>query len=348
VDLEDNLTRDVTPKVAGNPYYIFSGPGASTHKLRILANGQDCQTDFFFNRPTFIVGQYVTFSSSWDQAPPAIDSETNKWDFGGNYKNDKTNAGPDTSYVYFPNPYRLTNAVVENNWWVSGGLNYPESYSVSLDKGLTFNNGQHVIISQGGSINMWRPKAEITASAGTVALDANYVPGGQPCSNPIFGLHCGIREDCGIPGISISNYTTLPGGFSGALEWDQIVIHTLIRYKDDSNQWWRWERTQARDNNQPVASNPFCDSPGNDIDPPTWGTTSFSRSDSFSTWLMFTPTGGHRVPLRKVAWAWNGEGSAPNWTLGTHSDPSPTISGYIEDYPYWITIVGAPPPYDPE
>ena len=127
------------------------------------------------------------------------------------------------------------------------------------------------------------------------------------------------------------------------------MTHTLIRYQDTANQWWRWERTNALDNFMPTSDNPFKDSPGNDIDPATFHTKSFSRSDAFTTWLMFTPNvPGVWVPLRKVNWGWSGEGSAPDWTLGNHADPLPTISGYVDDYPYWTRILGVSPPYDPE
>jgi hypothetical protein len=60
----------------------------------------------------------VTISGSWDAAPPNVTSETNKWQFAGNYKNDQTNAVPEgametSSDVDFANPDRLTNAEVK-------------------------------------------------------------------------------------------------------------------------------------------------------------------------------------------------------------------------------------------
>jgi hypothetical protein len=173
--LADNTIRNITPTVTSNTYYTFQQLAVSKHKLKPLANGQDCQTGFAFNAPTFIVGQFVTFQSAWDQNspyagdPPAIDIQTNKWTLAGHYYNDSSNSVPGVDWPtcsksYFVNQNMLTNDPTTNpDWWVSGGTDYPDSYSVKLDKGLFFNNGQYVSLHPEGRIDMRKPNAEIIA-----------------------------------------------------------------------------------------------------------------------------------------------------------------------------------------
>jgi hypothetical protein len=78
------------------------------------------------------------------------------------------------------------------NWWISGGTDRPTLYGADFVTGIVFTNGQRVLIGQKGLFHMNRPKAEITATPGVVALDTNYV--WNACTNPTLGLHCGVRE----------------------------------------------------------------------------------------------------------------------------------------------------------
>jgi hypothetical protein len=363
-DLLDGVTYDITPKVEGNPYYTY-GPQQTKHKLRILANGEDCRTDFFFNRPTFIVGQYVTFSSTWDQPPPNVESTTNNWNLAGNYKNAWTNAVPsgqmiESSDVYFADPNALTNEVVPNNWWVSGGLDYPASYAVKLDKGLPFNNGQHVLLSEEGSINMWRPKAKITAATGTVSLDTDFMSA-QNCVG-IFGLHYGVPSNCGgTPGIAFSNSITVPIGFSGSIQWVQVINSFSLRYQanDGSEIWYRWSDTNGLDGAYPYSSNVATeDSPGVSIDQGganCWVAKNLTSTADFDMWLEFQPPGGHWVPLRKVNWSWGGGATLvgtdclpSDWT-GENFTNTPNPSDFeTEEYARWTKLITNVPNYQPE
>ncbi len=163
--LADNSRCDVTPKVQGNPYYTFGQPDQTKHKLWIRANGAICNFDELLSKPTFCVGQRVTFTSDWDQTPSDIQNQTNKWELGGTYVNAHTNAVsggtmPASSEVYFQNWGLLINEVLTNNWWISGSFDFAASYPVALEKGLTFSNGQHVVLRAEGLFNMHRPKIE--------------------------------------------------------------------------------------------------------------------------------------------------------------------------------------------
>jgi hypothetical protein len=63
VALADNIPRDVTPLVEGNPYYTYETPGVTKHKLRIIANGVPLQPDRVVPRAEFCVGQKIGLSS---------------------------------------------------------------------------------------------------------------------------------------------------------------------------------------------------------------------------------------------------------------------------------------------
>ncbi|HEU6449457.1 MAG TPA: hypothetical protein VFV23_13575 [Verrucomicrobiae bacterium] len=62
----------------------------------------------------------------------------------------------------------------------------------------------------------------------------------------------------------------------------------------------------------------------------------YEAADDFTTWLMFTPDGGHAVPLKKVNWHWSGTGE---WSNGDPilTDHDEGTSGPIDaiDYPSW-------------
>jgi hypothetical protein len=342
--LKNDVTEDVTPIVRNKGYYKFDVQH-SKHKLWIKANGAVCNYDELLTKPTFIVGEYVTFSYDWDTDPPAIQSATNKWELGGNYKNDETNVVvggqmPNSSDFYFPN----TNFVTEEwftSWWVSGGFPFPKAYPAKLEIGLTFNNGQYVHMTENGAFNMYRPTSAVSTATGTVALDGNF---------NYFGLHDGKPIGLnGIPGITLTNLSTIPSGYSGTFQWVQVINSFLFRYQknDGSEGWKRAEGGGGLDGGYPYSGNPSWteDSPGISIDGPPYVAKYMSAFADFNIWLEFKPSGGHWVPLRVVNWRWSGEGSlsGSTWTLIDSSNP--VISNEdTEDYATWTHIIygGAP------
>jgi hypothetical protein len=235
--LADNTIRNITPTVTGNTYYTFQQLAVSKHKLKPLANGQDCQTGFAFNAPTFIVGQFVTFQSAWDQNspyagdPPAIDIQTNKWTLAGHYYNDSSNSVPGVDWPtcsksYFVNQNMLTNDPTTNpDWWVSGGTDYPDSYSVKLDKGLFFNNGQYVSLHPEGRIDMRKPNAEIIAQTTEVNVIGSTLIFGESTTSAPYG----ITFTCSFP----QNQ-----GFGGVLGWVQVTYQPVRTALDDLGRYW--------------------------------------------------------------------------------------------------------------
>jgi hypothetical protein len=347
--LPDGATVEVTP-YAPRKFYTWD-ESATKHRLLILANGSNCQTEFFFQSPRFIVGQYVTFEAAWDPAPPGISNSSAQWKFDGDYLNDKTNAlpagsMPTSSDVYFTNPNLLTNDAVPDNWWVSGGTNAPDWYAVNVKKDLIFNNGQSVHLHEDGGIAMWRPSSTVAATAGVVSLDTNMVGATPNGCVTNFGLHYGNPGGpCGgVPGMVLSNFLTVPSGFGGTIQWVQVITNTLRRFQtnDGSGAWCRYEHSAVLDGGQPVAINPFMDSPGGSIDClDTLGrykAKAFVILDNFETCLEFMPTTGPSgpidratwVPLRNLAWSWScaasfvGTNCSPTgWVLTDASNPLP-------------------------
>jgi len=164
VVLPDGEEKDVTPLVKGLDHYTFD-VYPTKHRLWIRANGAICNFDNLLSKPTFCVGQNVTFTSDWEQTPPAIETTTSMWELGGTYVNDHTNAVsggtmPSSAEIYFWNSALLMNEVLTNNWWISGSFELTASYPVTLEKVLTFSNGQRVVLTAGGLFNMHRPKIE--------------------------------------------------------------------------------------------------------------------------------------------------------------------------------------------
>ena len=67
-------------------------------------------------------------------------------------------------------------------------------------------------------------------------------------------------------------------------------------------------------------------------------------SGDFTMWLEYRPSNQDQwVPLRKVNWRWDGEGtlSGTTWVLGDHHNPV-VSNDDTEDYPAWDHIITAP------
>jgi hypothetical protein len=316
-------------------YYIFDQPSVTKHKLKLLANEQDCE-EFFTTAPTFIVVQYVTFSSPWEQNwpyagdPPAIQIQTNKWNFGGNFYNDGTNTVPGISWPtcsidYFVNSNMLTNEPTIA-WWVSGGLESPAPYSVTLEKGLTFANGRHFLLPKEGAIHMWRPKRKISPLTTSVVVYQDILDFGDP-------VH-------GNEGITFYNTINIPTGFSGTKKWVQVGSSRVRTLEDVNSVVHRETQNGAA---------PYGDTPIPyevtgaipDDSPHTLTLTSAyvraEASNSFEMWMMFEPPGGVWVPLRAVSWSWSGSAiNGPGgWALESGSNTVDPPDFETENYPIW-------------
>ncbi len=335
--LQDNSTVDITPYAAGKKHYHF-GVSQSKHKVRLKANEKDCQDPWLFNRPTFIVGQYVTFSAPLEPPLP-IQSQTHQWSLSGDYKNDKYNSVvggtfPESSDFYFANPDRLKVAKPAGNWWVSGGTGYPH-YPVSLKWEITFDNGQQLTVNERGTIRMFRPQPQVATTTGIVAADSNF-------NDAQLALHYGTPTGTGAPGIKFVNNTAIPffpnNGFAGTFQWVQVINSYLFRYHEGTG-WKRAQGGGGLDAGHPYPGGTAAstdDSPGI----PLTTADRMIASGDFSTWLEFVPSGGHPVPLRRINWNWSGDAlrSGTTWSLTSASNP---VTGNVDtqEYPSWTHII---------
>jgi hypothetical protein len=387
LSLPDNTSYDLTPVVSGQWFTApFAPPDTppqqvshyhynvdhSKHRLKLTANGQDCTTPWYFARPSFIAGQYVTFSSEWDQNQAPLDltgTLAHRWSLGGNFRNAETTPVASESPNYFVDPVKLSQQPCTGNWWISGGAGYPENQTVTLNKTVTFNNGQRLVITQVGSIGVSRPPVSITSSKGSVTVDGNYR--GGDCV-PLAGIHYGVPYDCptGLPGVKFDY--SLPGTPQGAFKWVQVIKSFAYRYQENDalGRWKIWKDEQILDVASGSGSDGYPqgtgrtwmeDSPGIGFsrfgDTGCWIARELHATATFETTLEFKPTGGHWVPLKKLDWSWSGEaflntvncnGSASDWALSNPGQPDPVLSD-SQEYPKWLKIYSSQiklnPPY---
>ena len=330
----DGEEPDVTPLVTGLDHYTFD-VYPTKHRLRITANWLDCQNDAFFLRPEFIVGQHVTFRGVWDKTPPALVEylTTQKWTFGGNFYNDGTNEVPGVSFPTCSVHYFRDENMLRNDpttaWWVSGSHPFPSAYHVTLDKGLTFANGQQVALNESGSFQMYRPQATISPWTTSVNIIGDYLRFAEPLRN----------------GITISNTVSVPSTFlaGSTIKWAQVVTSTLTRVEDGTTHHDHvpigpalWGDLPTPYEAHDFYGNPV-DSPGRYLLP---GYNRIVGSGTYQMWMMFEPTYGVWVPLRIVEWSWSGSAtnSPAGWGLesGTNSVNSNTET---ESYPLWRSDV---------
>jgi hypothetical protein len=323
-------TIDVTPKTSRS-FYIFR-VDASKHHLRITANDKECEAEYPPNTPTFIVGQYVIFKPLWDVEPPAALPPCYSWKFYGNYYNEHIYRCDDCSEDYKRDAYLLTTETPVN-WWVSGNFDFPASYPVELKETITFQNGQTAKLWAYGGIQMYRPKAKISAKTSRVSVMAGWL----------------IFADDVHDGITFSNSISIPPGFPGAEKWTQVLPSTSIVFKGPNGaDYVRHQGGQAPFGDYPIPY--LVRLPGTDIPVDSPGTplhdwcVRLERSDSFRMFMMFEPPGGIPVPLRVVDWEWHGVATngPSGWGLASSPDDHSTdpADKDTEDYPEWNSAVG--------
>lgn len=144
-------------------------------------------------------------------------------------------------------------------------------------------------------------------------------------ADPLHSPHDGINYD----------YSFDPGEFSGQVDLLQLV-ESINRQRQDIHSVWH-TYSQYMPGPYLDTSDPY----GIIVDSPSLGLPATylraSAADGFETWLMFTPTGGHRVPLRALNWSWSGSAtnSPSGWGRASGGNsPNPT-SFETEGYPAW-------------
>jgi hypothetical protein len=349
--LADGTEPSITP-VLPYPYYEFNVEPVK-HKLRITADVPGVKSatldpDMVVSNAQFIVGYRFTFSAGWDFAPPSLQSSTNKWDFTGKCLNDKTNAVPgghmfESADVYFKNTDLFMSDVVTNIRWVSGAFGPPATYQATLDRGLTFSNGQHVVLPVVGRFNMYKPIGKISAWTTKVSVANGRLAFVDTNATPSHG-------------ITFSNTLRIPSGFTGRRGWIQVDYAPFAKVRDTN----LIDHVEVMNGPSPYGDSPI---PFTQFDPETGlpydepfvklpsSNVRAEGSDHLIMWMMFQPDGGVMVPLRAVDWSWHGiaTNGPSGWRL-TSSPDDHTVNPQdypTEDYPIWkssaTNVIWSPP-----
>lgn len=355
--LADNQTVDFTPWAVGHTYYVFEALDVTKCKLSIVADaGVKAATldpEKVVTDAQFIVGYKFTFSTVWDQTPPNIQSATNQWDFSGHWFNAGTNASTNVncSKIYFQDSQDLKNGDVTNMWWVSGGFNPPEQEHATVDLGLTFSNGQHVVVPAKGRFNMFKPDGKITARTTSVSVG----------NDPDLGWVLFFGDPNSTPGHGIIFYNTFRlatnssgEAFAGGRKWIQVdydpkatrlesngTNHKEVMNGPDPYGDYAPDGAIAWPDNKFLKDAPDVpfDDPNLSLPPPNYNYSCGEASDRLTMWMMFQPVGGVMVPLRAVAWEWHGVATNGSSAWGLQSKPTDhTVNPQdypTEDYPIW-------------
>lgn len=215
-------------------------------------------------------------------------------------------------------------------WWVSGGFPFPRSYHVNMEKGLTFENGQHVDLKESGSFQMYRPYAKVSTITSDVGVHSDALEFGWPASY--------------IPGILFISDLVVPGGFSGSRFWVQIIREESAALQHTNST----EHILTHPGMPPYLDEKEGEFPYgvDDFVTDTPGlrglSASYVRAEasaSFTMWLAFQPYNGMWVTLRAVDWYWRGSATngANGWALESNpGDHSVHPQDYAtETYPAW-------------
>lgn len=148
--------------------------------------------------------------------------------------------------------------------------------------------------------------------------------------------------DVNTPGISFFRTITIPTGFSGINQWVQIINSQVRGLQATNGIWYLKQATNVLDTFYPYpgSTSTVNDTPGEGTDGPL-PLKGVSASDNFSMCLMFKPTGGQWVPLRKTVWSWSGVGSLSgnNWVLTSNSNTANPTDTDLTAYPQWTNNI---------
>ncbi len=221
-------------------------------------------------------------------------------------------------------PLNLTNTTNPSVsfFWIDAG-----SKSVSCSAvcgGITFSTNV--------AFTVVRPDGKITATTGSIAI-----------SNTFGQLEIDYGDNSGVPGILFSNHINMPGGnYNGGntnylIEWVQT---TVPKYSETAYSTNHTKMESGLDGTFPY---PESVPQVTTFDNPGMGLTDPGESDALVTqtatmWLMFEPSGGQFVPLRKVSWNWGANAllEGGGWTLISESNgANPSDSDTGTTYPTW-------------
>jgi hypothetical protein len=354
VVLPDNDPDNVTLKVNGDDNYTFT-VSATEYTLRVAANTQ-WLSDGLTPNPQFCVGQQITFSPSWTpSAPPYVDAAV-QWTLPGTFVN--TNSDPNCDLFYSEDASQLNRIATSPSGSLSTSCWYVDklqSGNATLAMNLTLTNGQHISLSASGTFDVHRP---------TTAQASPYQPDGNPtaiiANNPdwnLFSLYSPLALSLGVTGVtndmSFQHTITTDSFSAGQAGYVQVITSGDIETSPGLTQpsgialdaaLGEFPRGQPAIPANTTTNVWFCDAP---LVPLPKSSAYVTEDTSFSTYLMFKPSGGIWVPLRLIQWELHDEAdpnSAGGWSAYTYSDQTGTrqdtkIKGDTNSvvFPDWTT-----------
>tara|TARA_R110002073_G_C9447989_1_gene577844 strand:- start:1182 stop:2069 length:888 start_codon:yes stop_codon:yes gene_type:complete len=230
--------------------------------------------------------------------------------------------------------------VLNPGWfWVDGGEGRDVVFTGSVA-------GQNFSVKT--TYNVKRPDATVFNGLGTISVNTNGTVTQAQLGNTL--------STPASPGIVFhydSNTPNAPGNFY----WVQVVGSSNVFRTDVSGvPQRRIVSGPVLDGTVPysaVFADPrgtggtvLIDSPGEPLDP---GFSSYSRNDSFETYLLFQATGGFPVPISISTWSWgfsaeSSDGGA-TWTLTSSTLPNPSHVD-TTDYPEWTGNINPLPGWE--
>ena len=140
--LQANDTKDITDNVRATlPLDDYTFVAAQIeYAPSITADGVALSNSVAADGARFCVGKDVPFALVG--LPDGVVATNFQWALDGKYVNRFIEPQRSNTFgVYTNDPSLLTNAVITNCWWVSGGYNPPVTYHAGLTCILTFTNG---------------------------------------------------------------------------------------------------------------------------------------------------------------------------------------------------------------
>ena len=305
-------------------------PNAPQYQLVIKANNITLSNNAVATGANFCVGQNVSFNLTG--LPDGVTATNFQWTLGGTYVN-KCIPAPDanSSDTYTNDPLLLKNAVLQTNWWVSGG--YPSNvYSAVVTFDLIFTNGNP---KQSGSVSglfsMHRPRVTYF-DVGNIGeyLYHKHPTGVQPSDDVdmLSVVFCNYSCNIGIidpfsGAVYITQTFSGSSGSDGDGKYDTATANVL-----DNDKIYGFSVPKQIAVSAGITNTIFFqDGAQTPCSGHTW------ENDHYTDYIVFVPSGANAIPvtLGIVKWHQNGDTSLSPIISGSASPqdytPFPTSGG---------------------
>jgi hypothetical protein len=337
--LPEGETFDLTPLAAGETGLYGMFPQVAKYKPRILIGTANAWIDCTGSNIPVVVGENIGLA--WDM-PPLFDASQGATDFHwsipgyaiASWTPTATSATLDTNI----NLANSTNPI--SFCWVDGGTKHVEI-------NFTFA-GQK--LSAATTFKVVRPEVTWTLTAKHhVAVETNN------CDTDGFAayyhLQTGKKCSTNDVGMYFAFQATDMKGYSGSYEFQFVQIATIdwkanLDLHTPGTNWSKYREGRGLDGGYPYQGVAWNGASGKATDTP-WHVLAdpvvvLWRRDSFESYLMFKPSGGTAVPLKRATWNWYGcaqrqtTNSPPRFAaVFPFTNPQSAVGADCLDPPQW-------------